>query len=224
MKNIRAIRIAKIMKKSLLFLMIIVSLTVRGQDTWYGEIALYGGGGTNDIFRFKELVGAGSYTGTGLWTGGIDLSRIITDHFSIETGVGYSHQYYYSSPAPGIPGVDRPGNFGMISLPVTARVDFLKFLFVDAGILAGLQTGSSQADDMTGLGFTAGVGAQYRFKSDILIRLRVYGNQYALLHFAPENYPQTLYNSGVTLGIGYRFIHLGGCNCPESRAPRRRLF
>jgi opacity protein-like surface antigen len=212
------------MKKSLIILVMFISLSVKGQDTWYGEIALYGGGGTNDIFRFNELEGAGSYTGTGMWTGGIDLSRIITDHFSIETGIGYAHQYYYSSPAPGIPGDDRPGNFGMISVPVTARLDFLKFLFADAGILAGLQTGSSEADDMTGLGFTAGVGVQYRFKSDILIRLRVYGNQYALLHFAPENYPQTLYNSGVTLGIGYRFIHLGDCNCPERNTPRKRFY
>src|SRR5512133_298857 len=212
------------MKKSLLLIMIVVSLTVRGQDTWYGEIALYGGGGTNDIFRFNELVGAGSYTGTGMWTAGIDLSRIITEHFSIETGAGYAHQNYYSSPAPGIPGDDSPGKFGMISVPVTARVDFLKFLFADAGLVAGLQVGSSRADNMTGLGITAGAGVQYRFKSDILIRLRVYGNQYALLHFAPERYPQTLYNSGVTLGVGYRFIHLGDCHCPEGNAPRRRIF
>ncbi len=212
------------MKKSLMLLMMVFSLAVRGQDTWYGEIAVYGGGGTNDIFRFNELVGAGSYTGTGMWTAGIDLSRIITDHFSIETGIGYAHQYYYSSPAPFIPGEDIPGNFGMISVPVTARFDFLKFFFADAGILAGLQADRSTADDMTGLGLTAGFGAQYRFKSDILIRLRVYGNQYALLHFAPENYPQTLYSSGITLGIGYRFIHLGRCNCPENNSPGKRFY
>ena len=212
------------MKNSLILLMMVLSLAGKGQDTWYGEIALYGGGGTNDIFRFHELVGAGSFTGTGIWTTGIDLSRIITDHFSIETGIGYAHQYYYSSPAPGIPGEDRPGNFGMISVPVTARVDFLKYLFADVGIVAGFQTGQSHADDMTGLGLTAGLGAQYRFKSDILIRVRVYGNQYALLHLMPEDYPQTLYNSGVMFGIGYRFIHLGKCNCPDDKSPRRRIF
>ena len=38
--------------------MIAVSLTVKGQDTWYGEIALYGGGGTNDIFReYRVMTG-----------------------------------------------------------------------------------------------------------------------------------------------------------------------
>jgi opacity protein-like surface antigen len=212
------------MKRSLIILMMIASLACKGQDTWYGEIEFHAGGGTNDIFRFNELTGSGSYTGTGIWNTGIDLSRIITDHFSIETGVGYSHQYYYSSPAPGIPGDDRPGDFGMISVPLTARLDFLKYLFADAGILAGFQTGQSSADNMTGLGLTAGVGAQYRFKSDILVRIRVFGNQFALLHFMPEDYPQTLYNSGVTVGVGYRFINLGKCNCPDDNSPRRRIF
>src|SRR5512133_1195 len=146
------------MKKTLIFLVMFISLNVKGQETWYGEIALWGGGGANDIFRFRELVGAASYTGTGMWTAGIDLSRIITDHFSIETGAGYSHQQFYIRPAPGIPGDDTPGKFGMISVPVTARFDFLKYLFADAGLVAGLQVGSSQADDMTGLGITAGAG------------------------------------------------------------------
>lgn len=212
------------MKIRILLALLVISLACQGQDTWYGEIAFSGGGGKNDIFRFHELIGAGSFTGTGMWTAGAELRRIITDHFSIETGVSYAHQYYFSSPAPGIPGEDIPGNFGIITLPLSARVDFLKYLFADAGVIASFQTGHSRADNMTGLGLTEGLGAQYRFKSDIFIRVRVYGTQYALLHFMPDDYPQTLWNSGVTLGMGYRFIHLGKCNCPESNAPKRRFY
>lgn len=208
----------------LCFTLFLASGICSGQKTWWGEYAFFGGGGTNDIFRFSELDGAGSVTGTGMWMGGFDLRRLFGDHFSIETGIAYSHQSYYTSPAPGIEGEDLPGSFGMLALPVTARLDFLKWFFVDAGPIFALQTGTSQVDNMSGLGATLGAGFQYNFRSDIFIRLRAYAAQYGLLHFFPEDYPQTLYNGGVTLGVGYRFIQLGKCNCPDDYSPRRRFY
>ena len=212
------------MKDKFLILFLLIAPFSAAQDTWYGEVAFFGGSGTNSIFRYDELVGAGSVTGTGAWTTGIDVRRLFGDHFSVESGLGYSHQYYYTSPAPGITGDDVPGSFGVMVLPFTARVDFLHWFFADAGAVFTLQTGSSQADNMTGLGATLGAGFQYNFKSDIFLRIRAYTGQYAMLHFMPEDYPQTLMNSGVTLGIGYRFIHLGKCNCPDDNSPRRKYY
>jgi hypothetical protein len=211
------------MKKVFLILFLLLAQLCAAQDTWFGEIALFGGGGTNDIFRFNELYGAGPVSGTGMWTTGIDFRRLFGDRFSLETGLGYAHQYYYTSPAPGISGEDTPGNFGLIIIPVTARIDFLKWFFADAGLVASLRTGTSYSE-MTGLGVTLGAGFQYNFKSDILIRIRAYGSQYALLHFMPEDYPYTLWNSGVTLGVGYRFIRLGKCNCPDDYRPRKKYY
>ena len=211
------------MKQKFLILFLLITQFCAAQDTWYGEISGFAGGGTDDIFRFNELIGAGSVTGTGMWTAGIDFRRLFGDHFSLETGVGYSHQYYYTSPAPGIPGDDIPGNFGLMVIPVTARVDFLKWFFADAGLAASLRTGTSYAE-FTGLGATLGAGIQYNFKSDIFLRIRAYGSQYGLLHFMPEDYPYTLWNSGVTLGVGYRFIRLGKCNCPDEYRPRKKYY
>jgi len=204
------------------FTLLLVSGICSGQKTWWGEYSFFAGGGDNDIFRFQELLGSGSVTGTGVWTAGADLRRLIGDHFSIGTGVSYSQQYYYTSPAPGIPGADRPGSFGLITLPVTARVDFLKWFFADAGAVFGLQPGMSRIDNMTGLGVHVGAGFQYNFKSDLFLRFRAYTVQHGLLHFIPEDYPQTLTNAGVTVGVGYRFIRLGKCNCPDDNTPHGR--
>lgn len=213
-------------KKGLIFLALVYvfSAVCAGQKSWHGEIALSGGGGTNDIFRFNELEGAGSFTGTGIWSTAMEVRRLMGNHFSMESGLSYSHQYYYHSPAPGIPGDDIPGSFGLVSLPFTARIDILRILFADAGVVAAFQTGSSAADNMSGLGLTLGAGIQYTFKSDIFIRVRTYACQYTLLPFLPDNYQQRLWNSGVSAGFGYRFIHLGRCNCPEQNMPRRRFY
>lgn len=219
-----AIRIIRNETFILLFTLSLASGICSGQKTWWGEYSFFGGGGTNDIFRFSELDGAPSVTGTGMWTTGVDLRRLFGDHFSLESGLSYSHQYFYTSPAPGIEGADQPGSFGMLGLPLNARLDFLKWFFVDAGALFALQTGSSPIDNMTGLGATVGAGFQYNFRSDIFIRLRVYGAQYGLLHLYPDDYPQTLSNAGVMLGVGYRFIRLGSCNCPDDSSPRRKFY
>jgi opacity protein-like surface antigen len=201
----------------------LVSVPCRGQGTWWGEYSFFAGGGDNQIFRFKELIGSGSVTGTGMWTAGFDMRRLFGDHFSIETGLSYAYQNYYTSPAPGIGGADRQGRFGMLAMPMKARFDFLKWFFADAGVLFALQPGDSDIDNMTGLGVTLGVGYQYNFPSDVFIRIRAYGSQYGLLHLFPEDYPRTLSNTGVTLGVGYRFIYLGRCNCPDDNSPRRRF-
>ena len=206
----------------IVFTLLLVSFSGYGQKTWWGEYSFYGGGGGNEIFRFEEPLGAGSVTGTGVWTAGADMRRLVGDHFSFGTGLSYSHQYHYTSPAPGISGEDRPGSFGMISVPVTARVDFLKWFFADAGVLVGIQPGLSDIENMTGLGATLGAGIQYNFKSDLFVRVRAYASQYGLMHFIPDDYPRTMTNAGVTAGIGYRFIRLGKCNCPDDNSPGRR--
>ena len=206
----------------IVFTLLLVSFSGYGQKTWWGEYSFYGGGGDNEIFRFEELLGAGSVTGTGVWTTGADIRRLVGDHFSFGTGLSYSHQYYYTSPAPGIPGEDRPGSFGIIGVPVTARVDFLKWFFADAGVLFGFQAGLSDIDNMSGLGATVGGGFQYNFKSDLFVRVKAYASQYGLLHFIPDDYPRTMTNAGVTAGVGYRFIRLGKCNCPDDNSPGRR--
>lgn len=206
------------------FTLLLASGICSGQKTWWGEYSFFGGGGTNDIFRFNELIGAGSVTGTGMWTAGADLRRMFSDHVSLETGLSYSQQYYYTSPAPGIPGEDRPGSFGLVALPLTVRLDFLKWFFVDAGAVLSLQAGLSEVDNMSGLGATIGAGFQYNFASDVFIRVRAFAAQHGLVHFSHEEYPQALYNSGVTVGVGYRFIHLGRCNCPDDNRPQKRFY
>ena len=207
---------------AIIFLLLLPLLS-SGQETWWGEYSFFAGGGVNDLFRIKELIGSVSVTGDGMWTAGADLRRLSGDHFSFETGLSYSHQYYHTSPDPLLGGTYLKGNFGLISLPLTARIDFLKWLFADAGAIISVQVGEGDfGANMTGLGATVGIGLQHTFKSDVFIRVRAYAGQYALVHFIAEDNPYTLWNSGVTAGIGYRFIRLGHCNCPADNSPQRR--
>lgn len=214
------------MKKILLIISLLLSVTLSGQKTWYGEIGVTGGGSSNDIFRYRELVGSGSFTGRGSWTTGVDFRRIITDHFSIEAGLTYSQHYFISRSAP-LPEIhEEECSLGMISFPVTARLDFLKYFFIDGGVIAGLQAGMSDnfTEDFSGLGATAGFGVHYKFESDIFISLRAFMSQYSLSGLLSDRNARVLWDSGFRISAGYQFIHLGKCNCPEDNSPRRRFF
>lgn len=212
------------LKATSILVLLFISISCFSQETWYGEIAAYSGGGKNDLFRFNELYGAPSYTGKGYFTTGVSVRRFFRDWFSIEAGINFAEQYYTMHSAPDPETYTRSGNFGVLSIPVKTRFEFLKYLFAEAGIVPGLQTGNTGSFDLSGLGLTAGLGAKYRFKSDIIITLRAYETQYSLLSFSHDSHPYTLSNSGVTVGVGYRFIRLGKCHCPEANVPRRKFF
>lgn len=212
------------LKRTSIIILFFVSIPCLSQETWYGEIAAFAGAGKNDVFRFNELDGAPSFSGNGFFTGGLSVRRFFKDWFSIEGGINFSEQYYtmHSAPTPEV--TSSSGHFGMLSLPVKVRFDFLKYMFAEAGVVPGVQTGNSNYFDLSGLGLTAGLGAKFRFKSDIIITFRAYETQYALLSFSNESHPYTLSNTGFTVGVGYRFIRLGKCHCPEANMPRRKFF
>lgn len=212
------------MKGKILILFIFISLSCNAQKTWYGEIALYGGGGANDIFRYKELIGAASFDGNSFYSGGVRARRMVGEWFSVESGLGYSFQKYTMHTAPLPEVTTTTGSFGYLTVPLNARADFLRYFFADAGIVAGVQLGDPDTDDISGLGLAAGAGAYYRFRSDVIITLRAFTAQYGVLHFYQGDNAHTLSNKGITLSVGYRFIRLGKCHCPEGDAPGRKFF
>lgn len=212
------------MRRSLIILFSFISFTCFAQETWYGEIAYYNGGGINEIYRFKELIGAPSFAGNGFFTAGISARRFMNDWFSIEAGLNYSGNWYTKSSAPLPETYKTRGYAGIVSAPLKVRFDFLKYLFADMGIVPGFQSGSNGSFDLSGLGVTAGIGLKYRFKSDIIITVRAFQTQYSVVSFSGDDYPYTMSNAGVTAGIGYRFIRLGKCHCPEANVPRRKFF
>ncbi len=216
------------MRKNETFLLIALFLLVStlsfGQRTWWGEIAGGVGGGGNMIFRFQEADGAGSATGKGYWGSEAEVRRLIGDKFSLGAGLGYWQNYYYTTPAPGQEGTTTHGSYGLVTVPFRARIDLLNWFFADGGMVLSWQPCASDIDDMTGLGATLGAGVQYRFRSDFFIWGRLSVTQYALVPFRPESHQQRMLNGGVTAGVGYRFIHLGRCNCPDDNSPRRRRF
>jgi hypothetical protein len=102
----------------------------------------------------------------------------------------------------------RAGSFSLINIPLTLRVNFLKFFFVNGGAFLGLHASlESPIEPQNGLGAMLGLGMKYDFDFGGSIFINPYGKIHTLVHFSLNDYPQRVLESGFRIGIAYS---LGG--------------
>jgi len=164
--------------------------------------------GTNDLFRFTRVEGGGSYSGNGFYTIGITCQIPMNSRLDVETGIEYAKHMIVVSPEyiPDRYGPPYKSKVNLVSIPVTLKLNFLKYLFVNAGCLLDLDgSTSSPIDNQTGLGVIGGFGIKYDFKFGGTIFANPYLKCHTLAPFSPERYQQRLFESGVRIGFVYGF-------------------
>ncbi|WP_019538339.1 outer membrane beta-barrel protein [Proteiniphilum acetatigenes] len=170
----------------------------------------YSGLGDNDAFYFESLDGAGGYVGKGYYSLGITYIRPLTKRLDIETGISYSKYTYQFSNASLGPDAPEPYNVtnAVVDIPVTVRWAFLKYFFLNGGLLLGIDTGKeNHLDSQTGIGATIGVGAKYNLKNiPVGLFVNLYYKMHNLIPFSMENYHQRTDESGFRLGVVY-YLH-----------------
>jgi hypothetical protein len=141
-------------------------------------------------------------TKTGIATG-LVYTRQITKSFSLQTGFLYANDKVELNVIEGRLGmVVSDGSVNIISIPVYAKLTFLRYLFFDSGLSAGFQTNYEKngvINDQSGLGGEVGVGLQAPL-GKIVIFVNPYFHEYNIT--AADN---NLFEFGVKLGLGYNF-------------------
>lgn len=164
--------------------------------------------GQNDLVNFDQLLGAPSYTGEGFYSIGLNYTKELKTWLSFESGLEYSrHKINISSkPLPDIARTSRTENTGLITIPVAYRLTFLKYAFVNGGLLFDIDSSlSNSIDNQSGIGFLIGAGLKYNFKSGIALTLNPCVRMHSIIPFSPDKYQYHLIDSGIKFGIGYRF-------------------
>ena len=160
--------------------------------------------GDNDVIRFQKLLGDASYNGDKFYTIGITYLYKLNHTFDLETGIEYSKQKIIIRPM-SIPQMDNSAHgadFSLVNLPVTIRMNFLKYCFINAGMLVDMDaTNSSPIDSQTGIGGMMGLGIKYDFKSGFCVFANPYLKMHSLIPFSSQRYPQRLMESGFRFGL-----------------------
>ena len=164
--------------------------------------------GENDLVRFEDdLVGFHGTTGRRFYTLGLDYLVALNKTFDLETGLEYSrHNMMVDPNLP--PSMDRPEYpvyLNVLTVPVSARINFLKYFFFSAGGMLNLDiSGSGGSDSQTGLGAMVSLGVKYNFEAGISVFINPYMKAVGLLPFAPDDYHQRLMVTGWRFGVLYR--------------------
>jgi len=162
----------------------------------------------NDVARFRSVIDDSS-TGAGKsFTYGISYLKPLNKWLDIETGLEYlSCPIETKSIVGTINGVTtltRSATLSMLSMPVTVRANFLKYFFVNAGLLLDVDvSANSIINSQSGLGSLLGLGLKYDFKNGI----SVFVNPYSKIHLFPlslERDQQHFMESAVRFGIAYK--------------------
>ncbi len=162
--------------------------------------------GGNDIFRFKELEGAASYSRDYFFTVGINYLHPINKWLEVETGIEYSkHHIIIGSMFP--PGMDnslQKADFSLINVPVTLRANFLKYFFINGGLIIDINASpDSPIDNQTGIGAIVGVAAKYDFKNGVSAFVNPYIKVHSLVPFSNSQYQQRVLETGIRIGVTY---------------------
>ena len=210
------------MKEKRLFLFMAVLITVlllmpvNAQDLKIGLTVTPLG--QNTILE-KSLMGAAGHSGNGFYIVGLTCQLPLTSRFDVETGLEYVNHTIKISPnlLPGMDDTPYKASSKLVSIPVTLKMDFLKYLFVNGGCLLDIDTKPSRPiHNQTGIGAMLGIGIKYDFKFGGTIFANPYARCHSLVPFFPERYPQRLFDSGVRFGITYDFSKISKKNQMES--------
>lgn len=166
----------------------------------------YASFGSNDVIRFVRLEGAASYNSDNFQTLGLNYLYPVNDWLEAEAGIEYSWHSIMIQPnlPPHMDDSPRKESFALVQIPITLRVNFWKYFFVNGGLFMGIDgTVNSPVDSQTGIGALAGVAVKYDFDNGLSVFVNPYAKMHVLIPLQTEKYHQRLLENGVRLGIHF---------------------
>jgi len=191
--------------KLILALLILSSTQVWSQSK--NNISLYFGAAVNDVNIHS---GSGDYdykskSGTII---GFGYTYNLTNSFALETGLQYSsNKLLLSNNVPAKGYVISTGRAKLITIPVYGKYTFLKYLYVNAGVLVDFDFGHDNdtgINEQKGIGAEIGIGGKYSF-DQITVFINPFFVEHRLIGFNRNGQINSLENAGVKFGVGYSF-------------------
>ena len=159
----------------------------------------------------STMEGEASYSEKNNYTFGLSYMHPICSWIGIESGLELARYTITVTPM-SIPGTGasskRNRHLSLITIPIAARLHFLKYFFANAGIILDIETkNSSPIDSQTGAGVLFGIGAKYSLNNGLGVFVNGHYKFHALLSFEDNRggYRWKLYEGGVKIGITYSF-------------------
>lgn len=173
--------------------------------------------GNNDVTNAagSTLLCGPSYDGKSFYTLSLSYIYSFSPLVDVETGIEYSSHTITTVPPrkppkllSNIDATPYDRRLSLISIPVTARINFLKYFFVNGGAVLEWQTkASGPIDNQSGVGVVCGIGAKYKFNNGLGAFINGYYKFHALMPFLADrdDFRWKIMGEGIRIGITYTF-------------------
>lgn len=184
--------------------------------------------GEHSIVRFQETESdAGNLIqsnangrGDQFYVIGVNYLYQLNSLLDFETGIEYAnHNFYISSTDPLIDADGIKTNISLINIPLSLRVNFARYFFINGGLNMGINSSKSEyIDSQTGIGGHIGLGIKYDSHFGVSVFVNPYFKAYSLLPFTAADNHQRLMESGLRFGLMYK-LNLNKKNNEKYRLP-----
>ena len=196
------------MKRTLLILVLtgLISWSANAQLNDKGKIGItYSLNGGTSVIQNSDLIGAASHDVTNASGIGLIYLKPINNWLEWETGLTYTLFKVTTTSAPTPEVFTKNSTISLIDIPIGLRAGFLKYFFVNGGLMLDLDTMSdSPVNSQSGIGMMLGLGVKYDFKFGGSLFVNPYGKIHSLLPFGTNNNHERILESGWKLGITYK--------------------
>ncbi len=160
----------------------------------------------NSLIHASRVLGAGSVDDRHTTRFGLYYRNLGPRGLGWETGLQYLKHSFSMTPAfTGSPLPSSRQAFQLLSMPVYARLTFLKYFYVNGGLLLDVDVkNSGGVNNQSGAGLGLGGGVSWFFSGRAGVFLNPQIAQHSLLSFSGERNPRRLAESSITLGIACR--------------------
>lgn len=158
--------------------------------------------------QFESLEGFGSYGSDEFFTVGVNYIRPINSWLKLETGLEYSKHSVYFNPftPPNVDAIGSKENISIINIPAALRATFLKYLFINSGLLVDIDLSKPNGiSSQNGIGTLLGLGFNYDFDKGMSVSINPYIKAHSLISTSSDRYPERLMESGLRMGIAFSF-------------------
>jgi hypothetical protein len=190
-----------------LILAILILLSTQAFSQSKNSISLYYGVAANNV-NIHGDIGDYGYDGKSATIIGFGYAHDLSNSFALETGLQYSsNKFVQNYIIPDRGEILSPGRAKLITVPIYGKYTFLKYLYVNAGLLVDFDFGHDNdtgINEQKGIGAEIGVGGKYNF-GPVTIFINPFLLEHRLIGFNSNGRTNSIENAGVKFGVGYNF-------------------
>lgn len=160
---------------------------------------------TSNNARYAGSYDQGYYNEKMFYTIGVSYLNPLNSWLDYETGLEYSRKIgSLKTVFPFDDFIISKANSTLLSLPLTLRANFLRFLYVNGGILMDLDLGGyTPSRYQSGVGYLFGLAAKYDFKFGGSIFINPYFKKRSLVPFSSNEDKLKVDEAGIRVGLNY---------------------